>query len=155
MAERVLVEQEIEIAAPIDVVFDLITTAEGLEEWMAVEASSVLERGGLLRWRHENGAVMRGRFVEIQRPTRVVFTYGWETGGPPWVPPESTEVTIELRELAGGTHLHLVHRQLTPASADEHRHGWSWFLGRLAAKATGLRHGEACLVHAAPSGRSA
>lgn len=136
MDDSVLVEQTISIAAPIDAVFELITTAQGLSEWMAIEAVSELEVGGLLRWRHENGAVMSGRFVEIRKPTRVVFTYGWEAGGPADVPPGSTEVAIELAEHDGQTRLHLVHRRLPRVRADEHGQGWSWFLQRLAARAT-------------------
>ena len=81
MTTAVLVEREIDIEAPPDVVFELLTDARGLLEWMAVEAESEVVVGGLIRWRHENGDVMQGRFVEIERPTRVVFSYGWERGG--------------------------------------------------------------------------
>lgn len=146
MDDSVLVEQTIEIAAPIEVVFELITTAQGLSEWMAAEAVSELEVGGLLRWRHENGAVMSGRFVEVRRPTRVVFTYGWEAGGPADVPPGSTEVTIDLAEHGGQTRLQLVHRRLPRVRADEHRHGWSWFLQRLAARAAGRAPSGDCEI---------
>ena len=131
MSEAVLVDCKIDIAAPIDLVFDLLTQAEGLLEWIAVEAQSECRIGGQLRWCHENGAVMCGRYVEIDPPHRIVFTYGWESGGPD-VPPESTRVTIELEETDGVTNLHLVHTQLPAAVTEEHRLGWVWFLGILA-----------------------
>jgi uncharacterized protein YndB with AHSA1/START domain len=90
----------------------------------------------VIRWRHQNGAVVSGRFVAIERPSRVVFTYGWEDG-PLDVPPGSTRVEIALEEHGGATQLRLVHRELPSGVVDEHRHGWRWFLGRLAARAAG------------------
>ena len=131
MTRTLLVEQEIEIKAPAEIVFELLTDAQGLLEWIAVEAQSEASVGGRIRWRHENGAVMSGRFVEISPPTRVVFTYGWEEGGPD-VPPESTMVEIQLEERNGVTHLRLVHSLLPAATAGEHRSGWGWFLKKLA-----------------------
>lgn len=131
MSDTVLVEREIEIDAPREIVFELLTEARGLLEWMAVEAESDVVVGGRLWWRHENGAVMRGRFVEIDPPRRVVFTYGWEAGGPD-VPPESTRVEIELSERDGVTTLRLSHHLLPAEVANDHRQGWEWFLKKLA-----------------------
>ena len=48
------------IAAPIDLVWSLISTPEGLAEWMAVEASVDLRVGGSIRWVHDNGWVVAG-----------------------------------------------------------------------------------------------
>ena len=140
MSETILVEQEIEIEAPAEIVFELLTDAEGLRKWMAVEVQSDVVDGGLIRWRHENGAVMSGRFVEIERPTRVVFTYGWEEGGPA-VPPGSTRVVIDLEEREGLTRLHLVHSEIPSSMVEDHRRGWEWFLGKLAERGAG--RGEA------------
>jgi uncharacterized protein YndB with AHSA1/START domain len=132
MSDQALVEEVLDIDAPREVVFDMLTTVQGLSEWMAVEVQCEPVPGGLLRWRHENGAVMRGRFVSLEPPVRVVFTYGWETGGVVGVPPNSTRVEISLEELAGATRLRLVHSQLTPDVAEEHRYGWRYFFERLA-----------------------
>ena len=131
MTKTTVVEQEIEIEAPADIVFELLTDAEALCEWMAVEAQTEVVVGGLIRWRHENGAVMSGRFLGIQRPTRLVFTYGWEEGGPA-VPPGATRVVIDLDEREGVTCLHLVHSNIPSSTAEDHRRGWKWFLGKLA-----------------------
>jgi uncharacterized protein YndB with AHSA1/START domain len=139
---EVLVEEEVMIAAPREVVFELLTTAQGLLEWMAVEAECEPAPGGLIRWRHENGAVMSGRFVAIEPPSRVVFTYGWERGGPD-LAPGSTRVEIVLEEDGGGTRLRLVHSRLPGGVADEHRRGWRWFLGRLAQRATARQASDA------------
>ena len=131
MSEAVLVEQEIEIAAAAEIVFELLTDAQGLLEWMAVEAQSEVVVGGRIRWRHENGAVMSGRFVEIERPTHVAFSYGWEEGGLD-LPTESTRVVINLEEHDGITRLRLVHSGIPGSMTDDHRRGWKWFLGKLA-----------------------
>jgi uncharacterized protein YndB with AHSA1/START domain len=135
-----LVEKEIFIAASPDIVFELLTEPEGLLEWMAVEAETDIQPGGLVWWRHENGAVMRGRFVEVTPPRRLCFTYGWEENGPD-VAAESTLVEIDLREQAGGTLLCLVHKKLPEGEVKSHGMGWDWFLGRLVAVAKG-RHFE-------------
>jgi uncharacterized protein YndB with AHSA1/START domain len=136
VSDRVLVEEVIKIDAPREVVFELLTSAQGLLTWIAVEAECEAVPGGVIRWRHQNGAIMSGRFVVIERPSRVVFTYGWERGAVD-VPPGSTRVDIELEEHGGVTQLRLVHSQLPTGVADEHRHGWQWFLGRLAERSAG------------------
>ena len=131
MSDTVLVEQEITIEASAETVFALLTDAKGLREWMAVESGSEVVVGGRVCWRHEDVSVMSGRFVEIEPPTRLVFSYGWEEGGLD-VPPESTQVTIDLEERDGVTQLRLVHRRLPLAVVEDHRRGWEYFLGKLA-----------------------
>src|SRR5687768_13360921 len=101
-----LVEQSLELAAPRATVLGLVTQARGLLEWMAVAGEVEAVPGGKVRWRHENGATMCGHFVEVIPPRRVVFTYGWESGGPP-VAPGSTLVTMNLEETGSMTRLHL------------------------------------------------
>lgn len=125
-----LVDHRITIAAPATIVYELLTTADGLVAWMAVDAVAEPVPGGRLRWTHENGATMSGRFVELDPPTRVVFAYGWE-GDLMGVPPESTTVEIDLMEDQGVTTLHLIHRGIPPGQVDAHRDGWEYFLGRL------------------------
>jgi len=134
MTEEVLVEQEIDIEAPIGTVFELLTDARGLLEWMAVEAESDPVVGGRLRWRHEDGSVMSGSFTALDPPRHIAFTYGWEKGGLD-VPPGSTRVVVDLWEVEGATRLRLVHSRLPAPLADAHRHGWEYFLGKLAERA--------------------
>lgn len=145
MSDEVLVEEVIDIAAPREVVFELLTTTRGLLEWIAVDAECEPSPGGAIRWRHENGAVMSGRFVAIEPPSRVVFTYGWERGGPD-VPPGGTQVEIVLRVHGAGTRLRLLHSHLPRNLADEHRQGWRWFLDRLAARGAGRAVARDCPI---------
>jgi uncharacterized protein YndB with AHSA1/START domain len=121
---------ELKIAAPAAVVWELLTTADGLVRWVGPEASAEPVPGGALRWVHPDGSTVVGRFVELVPHRRVVFTYGWEDGRM-GVPPESTTVEIELSEEDGETTLRLVHRGLPPEAVEPHEHGWQYFLSRL------------------------
>ena len=125
---------ELRIAAPAAVVWELLTTAEGLVRWVGPEASVEPVSGGALRWTHPDGSTVVGRFVELVPHRRLVFTYGWEDGRM-GVPPESTAVEIELSEAGGETTLRLVHRGLPPEAVEPHEHGWRYFLGELRAAA--------------------
>jgi uncharacterized protein YndB with AHSA1/START domain len=125
-----LVAYEVAIAAPAEVVYRLLTTVDGLKRWIAADAVVEAEPGGTLRWTHENGATMIGRFVELEPPRRLVFSYGWE-GDLMGLAPEASTVEIDLEEHAGGTVLRLSHRGIPPGVVEDHRRGWVYFLGRL------------------------
>ena len=86
--------------------------------------------GGALRWTHPDGSTVVGRFVEVDPPRRVVFTYGWEDGRM-GVPPGSTTVEIDLVEEDGATTVRLVHHGLPPETVADHQVGWAYFLGVL------------------------
>jgi uncharacterized protein YndB with AHSA1/START domain len=127
-----LASHEVTIAAPVEVVWAHLTTAEGLVRWVGPAATADPEPGGVLRWTHPNGATVVGRFLELVPHRRLVFTYGWEDGlmG---VPPESTTVEIDLVEQDGATTLRLVHHGLPPEVVKDHEQGWSYFLNELRA----------------------
>jgi uncharacterized protein YndB with AHSA1/START domain len=127
-----LASYELTIAAPVDVVWAHLTTAEGLVRWVGPEAVADPVPGGELRWTHPNGATVVGRFLELVPHRRVVFTYGWEDGRM-GVPPGSTTVEIDLAEADGATTLRLVHHGLPPEAVDPHEQGWAHFLGALRA----------------------
>ena len=126
-----LARHEVTIDAPIDVVWAHLTTAEGLMRWVGPQATAEAVVDGELRWTHPNGATVVGRFVELDPPRRVVFTYGWEDGRM-GVAAGSTAVEIDLVEEAGATTVRLVHYGLPPAAVDDHEYGWAYFLGQLA-----------------------
>jgi uncharacterized protein YndB with AHSA1/START domain len=132
-----MIDYDIRIAAPAEIVFEMFTVADRLTEWMAMSADVDAREGGLFRWVYENGDVVRGRFVKLDRPNRLVLAYGWESPLDRGIPPESTVVEIRLDEEAGSTLVSLVHRGLPRAELDSHLHGWEFFLGRLAARLAG------------------
>ena len=134
-----MIDYSIRIDAPATTVFEMLTEAELLIEWMAREAEVDRRPGGSFRWVYENGDVVLGRFVEIDAPRRLVMDYGWEEPVSRGVPPGSTKVEITLEEIDGATVLRVVHLGLPEAQIDSHRGGWEFFLGRLAAQLAGQR----------------
>jgi uncharacterized protein YndB with AHSA1/START domain len=125
---------ERQIAASPETVFAFFTDPEKLTRWLAVEATLDPRPGGVCHQTHEgpNGEhfLMRGEFVEVSPPTRVVFTWGFEGDAVAVEPGASTvEVTLEPRD--GGTWLTLVHRDLPASERANHDGGWAMMLGRL------------------------
>jgi uncharacterized protein YndB with AHSA1/START domain len=131
-----LVEKRLFIDAPPARVYELLTDAELLVEWMAPVAEVDPTPGGAVTWTHLNGDRVVGTFVELLPARRVVFTYGWDREDV-GIPPGSTTVEIDLRPRDGGTELHLVHRGLAGPMADAHSGGWSNYLARMAVVAEG------------------
>ncbi len=127
-----LVDTTIDIAAPPERVFDLFTTVDGLCRWMAVEAAVDLRPGGAWRWVHDNGDACSGRYLVVERPRTLSFTYGWESGRFADVSPGSSRVDVRFEPSGGGTQVTLRHTGLPSDRADPHEHGWNHFLGRLA-----------------------
>lgn len=124
------------IAAPVDVVWSLFTTAEGLNEWMSVEASVDLRPGGEIRWTHENGNVVSGEVRAVVPMRRFEFSYGWQSG-PFAIEPGSTVVAVEFEVAADVTRVSVRHSGLDAEMAERHTEGWTMFIGRLAAVAEG------------------
>ena len=82
-----------------------------------------------------NGVPIRGRYLAIDPPYRVVFS--WGTAGDERMPAESTTVEITLRADGDATVLDLVHMQLPEDQLPQHGVGWGHFLARLAVAASG------------------
>jgi uncharacterized protein YndB with AHSA1/START domain len=133
--------QELVIDAPVEQVFEMFVDPELFVLWMADEAILDPAPGGIVRWTHPNGDTVAGRFVEVDRPHRIVFTYGWERAEVE-IPPGSTTVEIDLTPHPDGTTtVRLVHRGLTDAAADAHQGGWAHYLDRLRRAAQGHHPG--------------
>lgn len=130
--EPIVHERQIE-ASP-ETVFAFFTDPEKLTRWLAVEATLDPRPGGVCQHtyidRDGQRHLMRGEFVEVSFPGRVVFTWGYENDTTPPRPGESTvEVTLEPRD--GGTWLRLEHRDLPQVARGDHDGGWATLLGRL------------------------
>jgi uncharacterized protein YndB with AHSA1/START domain len=124
------------IAATPAEVFTYLTDAAKYTRWKGTEAELEPRPGGLYRVRMGPDAVALGEYVELDPPTKVVFTWGWE--GSDEVPPGSTTVEITLTQDGDGTILHLRHTGFpTDADASLHREGWEMYVGRLEIVAVG------------------
>jgi uncharacterized protein YndB with AHSA1/START domain len=120
---------ELHIAARPEVVFPFFTDPEKMARWMGIDLKLDPVPGGVLRVDVNGGDVAVGKFVEVDPPSRVVFTWGWE--GSPDLPPGSTTVEVRLTADDDGTLLSLRHHGLPPSRAKSHSEGWRHYLGRL------------------------
>ncbi len=123
------------IAAPRETVFDFLVDPELMVRWIGTEAELQPEPGGTF-WVNVSGTdIASGTYKTIDRPNRVVFTWGWQ--GSTEVPPGTSTVTITLTADGDDTVLDLFHAGLPGGLDDEHAHGWTHFLERLVVVSTG------------------
>ena len=80
--------------------------------------------------------VARGVYREVERPRRLVFTWGWAGGGHT-LPPGASVVEVTLAPDGDGTLLRLVHRGVPAAARGRSGDGWTHSLSRLALAAAG------------------
>jgi len=140
-AEQVVIEREVAIAASPETVWGFLVDPEKQKRWMGQDVTSDVSPGGAYRMEVIPSHVASGEFVEIDRPRRLVYTWGWETregADPDPVPPGSSTIEIDLVPTGEGTQLRFVHRDLPSAEAAEsHSHGWDHYLERLKTVAGG------------------
>lgn len=125
-------------AAPRDLVFRVWTEAEALESWFrpmgqpakVVELDLCVGGGYCFEFRTPDGELhsISGRYVEIERPEKLVFT--WQS----FITDDfETLVTLEFVERDGGkTEILLSHEHFpTQRMATEHQTAWNWMLDSL------------------------
>lgn len=127
-----LVSASVRIAAPPAVVFPYLVDPALMVRWIGHWADLRPEPGGVFALDVGNAAV-RGRFVEVEPPRRVVFT--WGVPGSDTIPEGSTTVEIVLREDGGDTVVELVHSDLPEEERPRHQSGWIRQLDNLVAVA--------------------
>jgi uncharacterized protein YndB with AHSA1/START domain len=127
-------------AAP-EIVFDAVTTAEGIAHWWGPDAGPVLlsesdpRVGGKYRLRFrkldDTEHECSGEFLVVDPPSRVVLTWRWLVGG---ADPGESRVEIVLRAIGNGTELTFSHSLLQDESARlSHEGGWIGALRKLSA----------------------
>ena len=126
---------ELRIEASPDIVFAHFTDPARMARWMGIDHKLDPVPGGQFRVDINGRDIALGEFVEVDRPRRVVFTWGWQESTD--VPPGFTTVEVDLVPDGEGTLLRFTHRGLPPGQADGHAVGWAHYLPRLATAAAG------------------
>lgn len=130
-------EVKIRIAASPETVFDFFTDPDKMIQWMGRSAELDPRAGGTLRCDINGRDIARGEYVAVERPDRIVFTWGWE-GEEPTVAPGGSTVEVLLARDGDGTQLRLIHSDLPSAeSAEHHSQGWRHYAERLTVVAAG------------------
>jgi uncharacterized protein YndB with AHSA1/START domain len=120
----------IRIAAPPTVVFPYLIDPPLLARWIGDAAGSAPEPGGPFALAITDAKSVRGQFLAVDPPKRVVFT--WGVPGSDVLPPGSTTVEIVLTPDGDDTVVELTHRDLPPSEAPSHQAGWTGLLDVLA-----------------------
>jgi uncharacterized protein YndB with AHSA1/START domain len=143
-------ERTLAIDASPETVWEFLVDPEKLMRWKGINADLETQPGGIFRCEVIPGHIARGEYVEIDKPNKLVFTWGWD--GSEDVPPGSSTIVIELASDGDGTSLRFVHQDLPNAEAiASHAHGWDHYLPRLETAAGGGDPGEDPWVTQAPS----
>ncbi|MFT4230626.1 MAG: SRPBCC domain-containing protein [Microbacterium sp.] len=118
----------IDIAASPETVFGYLTTNEGMTAWMGRHADLDPTPGG--RFAVDiAGYPVRGTFLAVERPSRVVVSWGF--AGSDELPAGASTVEFRLTPIAGGTRVDLHHCDLPETRVPGHALGWANFLPRL------------------------
>ena len=130
------------IKARPSIVFEALTTPEGIARWWGPDAGPTLlaeldvRVGGRYRVRfrmldgseHESA----GEYLEIVPNKRLVMTSQWTVGGEPEETGNISRLEFHLEPIDIGTKLTLTHAQLkTGASRASHERGWTSALDKL------------------------
>ena len=138
----------IEIDAAPGAVFDFLVTESGMTAWMGRWATLDPRPGGEFGV-DIAGYAIRGRYLEVERPRRVVVS--WGVAGSADLPPGTSTVEFVLTPAGRGTRVDLVHTGLPDPELAGHADGWTHFLARLRVAA----HGDPGADHWTPLGTRA
>jgi uncharacterized protein YndB with AHSA1/START domain len=122
-ASRTIVSElfatEVDLPAPAEEVFRHLTDPVAMVRWMGQHATLRPVPGGAFEI-DINGVPVRGRYLELDPPRRVLVS--WGVAGNPALPPGTTQVEFTLTPTPAGTRLRLVHRGLPrPGIHPRHR----------------------------------
>ena len=124
----------IDIAASPETVFEYLTTDSGMTAWMGQYADLEPTPGG--RFAVDiAGYPVRGTYLQVERPSRVVFSWGFP--GSDELPAGSSTVEFRLTAIDTGTRVDLCHSDLPDTAVRGHADGWANFLPRLGVAGTG------------------
>jgi uncharacterized protein YndB with AHSA1/START domain len=132
------VVHELVLPVPVEQAYEMFTDPRLLVRWIGISADLQARPGGRFRFEVTPGQFCEGQYVVLDRPGRLVFTWGW-TDPAFGLPPGCSRVEVTLTPESGSrqTRLRLVHDGLAGDLGLLHDEGWSRFLARLTAVVTG------------------
>jgi uncharacterized protein YndB with AHSA1/START domain len=133
--ETTVYEKTLSIDASPDTVWEFLVDPEKLMRWKGIDADLDPQPGGIYYCEVIPGHRARGEFVELDKPNRLVFSFGWD--GNETVPPGSSTIEVELATDGEGTSLRFVHNLPSAEAVVSHKHGWDHYLPRLELAAAG------------------
>jgi uncharacterized protein YndB with AHSA1/START domain len=128
----------VHVDADPDRVFDYFTRPEAILRWMGDYAVLDPVPGGQFTL-DINGVPVRGRYLVVERPRRLLLS--WGHAGSDRLPPGASTVEVTLTPHDRGTTVTVTHSGLPAPEARQHRLGWAHFLERLVTTAGGNNPG--------------
>ena len=137
---RGLIVASVEIASPPERVFAALTTSELAEWWGSADTYRVTKFTADLRvggaWRSDGVSAdgkpfsVRGEFLEIEPPRRLVQTWSYD-----WGPPQVTTIRYQIDPIPSGSRVTVWHEGFgaNTQSCEDHALGWERVLGWLSA----------------------
>ena len=126
-----VIEREISIDAPPEIVFSYFTDPAKHRLWQGTEVELDPRPGGALRINFGPGYVAVGTYLEVEPPTRLVYTWGWAEEGSKVLPPGASRVELTLEPAGAATLLRLRHSGLPDNALKLHGDGWDESLNEL------------------------
>jgi len=131
------------IRARPSIVFEALTTPDGIAQWWGPDDGPVLlaetdvRVGGRfqVRFRMLDGSEHEssGEYLEVVASKRLVMSWQWTSGGEPDEHDELSRVEIDLKPIDAGTEITFTHARLkTEDSRSSHERGWAGALDKLA-----------------------
>ena len=120
-------------------VFEYFTKPEAMVRWMGEFARLDARPGGEFAV-DVRGAPVRGHYLELDPPHRLVIAWGY--AGSDRLSTGASTVEVRLTADAGGTRVELEHRDLPDAETTGHGTGWRHYLRRLQQAAAGRDPGH-------------
>jgi len=130
------------IAARPSIVFEALTTADGVAAWwgpdeLPVVLAEIDPRVGAayrVRFRTLDGEEHEasGEYLEVAAPSRLVMSWRWTSGGEPEEFGRTSRIEFDVKPIAGGSELTFTHADLrNTASRVSHEGGWAGALDKL------------------------
>lgn len=126
--------ESIYIAAEPRVVFDYFTDPAALASWMGDRAVLDPRPGGQFLLYFDD-RVVAGRYLAVERPSRLVIS--WGRRGSRGLPPGLSTLEVTFTAEGPGTRVVIAHSGLPRGERERHALGWRHYLSRLATAGAG------------------